>query len=333
MRGRYAAPLDAAASPRLLAVALCLPASGGRRHALPDRRPRLGPRRRDEPVRRPRLRARRAGATSGSSRTTTAAPSCASCRRGGFASCSPSGAPAVKIGSTKPFRVVDARGKVRKLKPGVQRLVGGKLAKLRFPLRYEPGAAPLTLDGDAYRGALIVHRDARHADGRQQAPARPLPARRRAVGDAGRLAPGGAARAGGRRALVRAGDAEAGHALRPLRRHPQPGLRRRRGRGGDDEPRDRLDRRSRPPLERAGRDDLLPLDLGREDRCGRRGLAATRRPVPYLVSVAGPVRRPLEASPLGAGPADAGRGREDARARARPRPASSRAGRRAGSPR
>ena len=69
--------------------------------------------------------------------------------------------PAIEIASTKPFRVVDARGKVRKLKPGVQRLVGGKLAKLRFPLSYEPGAAPLTLDGNAYRGALIVHRDAR----------------------------------------------------------------------------------------------------------------------------------------------------------------------------
>jgi stage II sporulation protein D len=71
------------------------------------------------------------------------------------------GRPAVELASTKPFRVVDARGKVRKLKPGVQRLAGGKLAKLRFPLRYEPGAAPLTVDGAAYRGALIVHRDAR----------------------------------------------------------------------------------------------------------------------------------------------------------------------------
>ena len=71
------------------------------------------------------------------------------------------GRPAVKIGSSKPFRVVDARGKARKLKPGAQKLVAGKLAKLRFPLRYEAGAAPLTLDGDAYRGVLIVHRDAR----------------------------------------------------------------------------------------------------------------------------------------------------------------------------
>ena len=67
----------------------------------------------------------------------------------------------VEIGSTKPFRVVDARGKVRKLKPGTRRLVAARPGKLRFPLRYEPGASPLTLDGNAYRGALIVHRDPR----------------------------------------------------------------------------------------------------------------------------------------------------------------------------
>ena len=67
----------------------------------------------------------------------------------------------VRIGSTKPFRVVDARGKVRRLKPGTRKLVAARPAKLRFPLRYEPGASPLTLDGSAYRGALIVHRDAR----------------------------------------------------------------------------------------------------------------------------------------------------------------------------
>jgi stage II sporulation protein D len=71
------------------------------------------------------------------------------------------GRAAVKIGSTKPFRVVDARGKVRKLRPGTRTLVAGRLSKLRLPLRYEPGASPLTLDGNAYRGALIVHRAAR----------------------------------------------------------------------------------------------------------------------------------------------------------------------------
>jgi stage II sporulation protein D len=70
------------------------------------------------------------------------------------------GRPLVEIRSTRPFRVVDARGKKKVLKPGVQRLVPARLArlKLRLPLRYEPGAAPLQLDGEAYRGALVVHR-------------------------------------------------------------------------------------------------------------------------------------------------------------------------------
>ncbi len=71
------------------------------------------------------------------------------------------GRTAVKVGSSKPFRVVDARGRVRKLKPGTRKLGAAGLAKLRFPLRYEPGASPLTLDGAAYRGALIMHRDGR----------------------------------------------------------------------------------------------------------------------------------------------------------------------------
>jgi stage II sporulation protein D len=64
------------------------------------------------------------------------------------------------IGSTKPFKVVDARGSVRKLKPGRQNLVAAKLKELRLPLRYVPGAAPLQLDGSAYRGELLVHRQA-----------------------------------------------------------------------------------------------------------------------------------------------------------------------------
>ena len=53
------------------------------------------------------------------------------------------GKAAVKIGSSKPFKVVDARGKVRKLKPGTQNVVAAKLAQLRSPLRFVPGAAPL----------------------------------------------------------------------------------------------------------------------------------------------------------------------------------------------
>ena len=70
------------------------------------------------------------------------------------------GKTAVKIGSSKPFKVVDARGKVRGLKPGTQNVVAAKLAQLRSPLRFVPGAAPLRLDGDAYRGTLLVHKQA-----------------------------------------------------------------------------------------------------------------------------------------------------------------------------
>ena len=68
------------------------------------------------------------------------------------------GKAAVVVSSAKPFKVVDARGKVRKLKAGRQRVAAQKLAPLRSPLRFVPGAAPLRLDGAAYRGALLVHR-------------------------------------------------------------------------------------------------------------------------------------------------------------------------------
>ena len=68
--------------------------------------------------------------------------------------------PAVRIGSSKPFRVVDGRGKARRLKPGMQNLVVAKPKGLRLPLRYVPGGAPLQLDGKAYRGELIVHPEA-----------------------------------------------------------------------------------------------------------------------------------------------------------------------------
>jgi len=68
------------------------------------------------------------------------------------------GRTAVKIGSSKPFKVVDARGKVRKLKPGTQNVPAAKLAQLRSPLRFVPGAAPLRLGADAYRGTLLVHK-------------------------------------------------------------------------------------------------------------------------------------------------------------------------------
>jgi stage II sporulation protein D len=67
------------------------------------------------------------------------------------------GTTGVKIGSPKPFKVVDRRGKALKRK-GTQNVVAAKIAARRLPLRFEPGVAPLVLNGKAYRGALIVHR-------------------------------------------------------------------------------------------------------------------------------------------------------------------------------
>lgn len=67
----------------------------------------------------------------------------------------------VRIGSSKPFRVVGPGGKARTLKAATLTLAPGrpkgKLRGLALPLRFEPGAAPLHVDGNAYRGALFLH--------------------------------------------------------------------------------------------------------------------------------------------------------------------------------
>ena len=57
----------------------------------------------------------------------------------------------VTVGSKRPFRVTDARGRSRVLPAGRRRVTRGP-----FPLRFAAGAAVLTLDGAGYRGALVV---------------------------------------------------------------------------------------------------------------------------------------------------------------------------------
>jgi stage II sporulation protein D len=70
--------------------------------------------------------------------------------------------PIALISSATRFRVVDARGKKRRLRPGSvalgRRAPGGRLKGLKLPLRFEPGAGPLRLDGNAYRGTLLAQR-------------------------------------------------------------------------------------------------------------------------------------------------------------------------------
>ena len=65
--------------------------------------------------------------------------------------------PSVRIGSAAPFLVVDARG--RKLHLPARAVVVDRrscAAGLRPPLRFEPGAQPLQLSFNGYRGDLLV---------------------------------------------------------------------------------------------------------------------------------------------------------------------------------
>jgi stage II sporulation protein D len=68
------------------------------------------------------------------------------------------GRPSVRIGSAKPFRVVDSRGKRRVLKRGDRIFSVARRRGLKFPIRVQPGASPLRVDGKAYRGTLKLHR-------------------------------------------------------------------------------------------------------------------------------------------------------------------------------
>ncbi|HXH89527.1 MAG TPA: SpoIID/LytB domain-containing protein [Gaiellaceae bacterium] len=70
------------------------------------------------------------------------------------------GRASVAISSAMPYRVVDAAGKARKLKSGARTIAASRtlFKGLKAPLRFEPGALPLELDGKGYRGALVVNR-------------------------------------------------------------------------------------------------------------------------------------------------------------------------------
>lgn len=70
----------------------------------------------------------------------------------------------VRIGSKRPFRLVDAAGVRRTVRtgavflgPGLRVKLGRKRVKLRPPVRFEPGLRPLRVDQAPYRGAFVVH--------------------------------------------------------------------------------------------------------------------------------------------------------------------------------
>jgi stage II sporulation protein D len=67
------------------------------------------------------------------------------------------------VSSARPFRVVDAGGRKATLPAGRIGLgpklavrIDGRSVRLRSPVRFEGGAAPVALDGNAYRGALVI---------------------------------------------------------------------------------------------------------------------------------------------------------------------------------
>jgi stage II sporulation protein D len=83
-----------------------------------------------------------------------------------------SGRKRLVVSSTRPFRVVDATGRRATLPAGRVGLgpklvvrIDGKSVRLAAPVRFEGGAAPVALDGNAYRGALVI----RSAGGRMSA--------------------------------------------------------------------------------------------------------------------------------------------------------------------
>ena len=76
-----------------------------------------------------------------------------------------SGPSRVDIGSSSPFRIIGARGHSFVLPAGVQGvtnwfsvLVHRKRRPAHYPLRFEPGKSPLTVNGAAYRGSLTVEK-------------------------------------------------------------------------------------------------------------------------------------------------------------------------------
>ena len=145
--------------------------------------------------------------------------------------------PSVKLASTVPFSVTDGSGTVTPLpageivlKPDLKVVVDGKPGVAARPARIPAGQGR---NADARRQGLSRRAAgdgrAEGAPGDRRRRPRRLPARCRPGRDAEGLAGRRAAGPGRRRPLVRAREHRQEPALRPLLRHAQPGVLRRRG--------------------------------------------------------------------------------------------------------
>ncbi len=244
------------------------------------------------------------------------------------------------VSSLSPFSVRDGIGQLWHLAAGPQTFGPG----LRIKTSDCPAAtaaartahvqrrlvAPQVRRPPVPRPGAGVRRERSPARG-QRRRARGLPLRRRPVGDAARLAAGGAQGPGRRRALLRAGGQEERVVVRPLPGHAEPGLSRHRPRGALD---DRCGAGHRGPgrhVRRACGDDVLLLELRRPHLVRLRGLAelerrsvsrVRQRPVRHDLAVppVGPVRRSGDAAEARARRARPADRRDDADRPVRPRP-------------
>ena len=266
---------------RLLAAAAALAPRGGR--ALDGQGPRLRPRRRAEPVRRLRLRQARDAATRRSSPTTTRAPKLGQ---------APAGKVRVLLGAAEHGRLHAAPPRLRQASSKPQKdyrfgARGGGVdaarrrrrtdRRLRHEGKASSGGSRSTATG-RYRGEPRRDASRRRLAGDQPGRPRATTSRAWSRTRCRRRGRASAAGAGGRGALLRARDQRRRRRLRPLRRHPQPGLRR------------QVAPRPRRPT-------------GRSKTTARRGrqvqAARSRRPTTSRPRAAGP-RTPSSASPAAA---------------------------------
>ena len=223
--------------------------------------------------------------TTRSSPTTTRERRSARRRSRASASCLPRDVSSLTVGSQAPFTVRDGIGQVWHLAAGEQAFGPGlrlqttdveQPQQLPAPVVFLPGASPLRLGGRPYRGQLQVSVANGFLRAVNSVGARGVPLRRRPVGDAVHVAPGGAEGTGRRCALLRARGPQDRIVVRPVPRHAEPGLPRHRRRESLDDRCRTGHRGPGRPLRRPTRHDLFLLVLRRADGIGERGLAGAR---------------------------------------------------------
>ena len=216
------------------------------------------------------------------------------------------GASRLSVGSAAPFSVRDANGRTFNLNAGTHvlgsplriRNANGKLRRLASPVRFDHGSAVLRLSGNRYRGLLRVRSRGGQLSAVNDIGLEPYVKGVVAWEMPASWHPAGAQGASGHRPHLRPGEPKVRRVVRSLRRHAQPGLRRRTGGGPADERRRRRDQRRSRSLGWRARLDVLPLDLRRKNCVAPGRMGPARGLLPRQRRR--PARQPLAASQVGA---------------------------------